>query len=101
MRPVTVLLTLAVLPVAALAADDPRLAQSREVATRFQKELGGRLTQAMSAGGPVEAIGICDKDAPAIAAHYPSDQATGFAAGDLRGAFVIEWPSRDTGERKP
>lgn len=39
--------------------------------------------------------------APAIAAHYPSDQATGFAAGDLRGAFVIEWPSRDTGERKP
>jgi hypothetical protein len=25
--------------------------------------------------------------------HYPQDQATGFKAGDLRGAFSIEWPA--------
>lgn len=27
----------------------------------------------------------------AIQAHYPEDQATGFAEGDLRGAFSIRW----------
>ena len=31
--------------------------------------------------------------ATAIARHYPSDQATGFAVGDLRGAFIVEWPA--------
>lgn len=29
----------------------------------------------------------------AITESYPQDEATGFAAGDLRGAFIIEWPS--------
>jgi hypothetical protein len=28
----------------------------------------------------------------ALAKRYPQDRAVGFAAGDLRGAFVIEWP---------
>lgn len=31
--------------------------------------------------------------AETIAQHYPLDQATGFAAGELRGAFVVEWPA--------
>jgi hypothetical protein len=30
----------------------------------------------------------------AISKGYPSDQATGFKVGDLRGAFSIEWPGR-------
>lgn len=38
----------------------------------------------------------------ALSAHYPSDQATGFAAGDLRGIFWVSLPSVlpsvDTGE---
>ena len=29
----------------------------------------------------------------ALAQRYPGDQATGFAVGDLRGAFVVEWPA--------
>ncbi|MBT8446210.1 MAG: DUF3365 domain-containing protein, partial [Gammaproteobacteria bacterium] len=29
--------------------------------------------------------------ADAIASSYPDDLATGFAAGELRGAFVVEW----------
>jgi hypothetical protein len=29
----------------------------------------------------------------AIAARYPDDAATGFAVGDLRGAFLIDWPA--------
>lgn len=38
----------------------------------------------------------------ALSAHYPADQATGFAAGDLRGIFWVSLPSvlpsADTGE---
>lgn len=29
----------------------------------------------------------------ALAERYPEDQATGFEVGDLRGAFVIDWPA--------
>jgi len=29
----------------------------------------------------------------ALKTYYPQDQATGFKAGDLRGAFSIEWPA--------
>lgn len=32
--------------------------------------------------------------AEAIAARYPEDQATGFAVGELRGAFLIDWPAQ-------
>lgn len=31
--------------------------------------------------------------AEALAAHYPDDAATGFEVGELRGAFVIDWPA--------
>lgn len=166
---------------------DIRLDAARDLASRFQKELGGRLMTAMSAGGPVQAIEVCKTDAPAIAArlsaesgarvsrtalrlrnsgnapdaeargvledfdrrlkagasappeafeptrgggarymkaiitqpmctachgkeiapevraalaqHYPNDQATGFAIGELRGAFLIDWPP--TTETRP
>ena len=36
--------------------------------------------------------GIAPEVASAISEHYPADQATGFAVGDLRGAFIVEWP---------
>ncbi len=39
--------------------------------------------------------GIAAEVAATIADHYPEDQATGFEAGDLRGAFLIEWPARE------
>ncbi|MEZ5550925.1 MAG: DUF3365 domain-containing protein [Pseudomonadales bacterium] len=29
----------------------------------------------------------------AVQQHYPDDQATGFAVGELRGAFLIDWPA--------
>jgi hypothetical protein len=31
--------------------------------------------------------------AAAIAENYPTDTATGFSVGELRGAFVIDWPA--------
>ena len=36
--------------------------------------------------------------AAAVAEHYPTDQATGFGLGDLRGAFLIEWPASTAGD---
>lgn len=32
----------------------------------------------------------------ALAEHYPEDRATGFEVGELRGAFVIDWPAEET-----
>jgi hypothetical protein len=164
--------------------DDARASESRQLATAFQQELGARLTAAMAAGGPVDAIKVCNLEAPQISARlstdsgarvartalkvrnpankpdaaaravleafrselaadatkipehfetsadgtarymraivtqplcivchgaavapevlaavsrlYPADEATGFAVGDLRGAFVVEWsPERE------
>jgi len=34
--------------------------------------------------------------AAAIAAKYPDDRATGFAPGELRGAFIVDWAAADT-----
>jgi hypothetical protein len=170
------------------APGDPRFAKSQEIVARFHGELSGRLKEAMGSGGPVHAIDVCSRDAPAIAARlsaesgadvgrvaaavrnpanaadteeretlekfrreiaagaaetpvafdvaadgsatfmkaivtqpaclachgaalapevasavarqYPEDRATGFAAGDLRGAFVVRWPA-DRAERAP
>lgn len=33
--------------------------------------------------------------AEAVAAHYPEDEAVGFAVGELRGAFLIDWPASE------
>jgi len=167
--------------------DDARAARSRQIVTTFQQELGARLTAALAAGGPVEAIAVCNLEAPQISARlsadsearvartalkvrspantavaaaravleafrselaadatkipehfetwadgtarymraivmqplcivchgaavdpevraavsrlYPADEATGFAVGDLRGAFVVEWRAALEGER--
>lgn len=38
---------------------------------------------------------IAPEVATTIAEHYPSDQATGFEVGDLRGAFIVEWPASE------
>jgi hypothetical protein len=169
------------------AQEDPRVARSRQIAAEFQQALGARLMAAIASGGPVEALAVCNLEAPQIAARlsdetgvtvgrtalrvrnpanapdggarsaleafaaaldggatepperfvaaadggaryfraiitqplcvvchgaalapdvraavsrlYPADEATGFAVGDLRGAFVVEWlPS--TGARR-
>ncbi|MDE0005678.1 MAG: DUF3365 domain-containing protein [Rhodospirillaceae bacterium] len=38
---------------------------------------------------------IAPEVATTIAEHYPMDQATGFAVGNLRGAFIVEWPASE------
>lgn len=32
----------------------------------------------------------------ALREHYPEDRATGFEVGELRGAFVIDWPAEES-----
>ena len=44
-------------------------AEAVAIADRFQAELQGRLQQAMAAGGPVEAVRVCQVEAPAIASR--------------------------------
>ncbi|WP_333844027.1 Tll0287-like domain-containing protein [Pelomicrobium sp.] len=183
-------LALATAPALAAGSPDPRLERSRALADSFQQALKQKLMSALEQGGPVNAIGVCKEEAPAIAAglsarsgaqvgrtalrirnpanapdqdaraalegfqralengaaaetlerfevrpdgsarymkailaqppclachgselsapvqaalkqHYPQDRATGFRAGDLRGAFLIDWPASNAREARP
>ena len=38
---------------------------------------------------------IAPEVAAAITERYPEDRATGFAVGELRGAFIVEWPASE------
>jgi uncharacterized protein DUF3365 len=48
---------------------DPRVMQSRKAIKAFGMQLMGELKQAIEAGGPVNAIGVCNIKAPEIAAN--------------------------------
>jgi len=169
------------MPMQLAGETDVRLDDSRSLAISLKVELGSKLKKALEAGGPVEAVSVCQLEAPeiadrlssetparigrtalkirnpanradpdamavleafqqsiqkgaseppehfatapdgsarymkaiitqpmclachgselstevksVIALHYPQDEATGFAAGELRGAFIIDWPA--------
>lgn len=58
---------------AALAADDDvaaLTAEAAQIAAAFSDELRSELMAAMKAGGPVNAISVCNEKAPAIAAAH-------------------------------
>jgi len=64
------LLSLVLLGFAALhaqAQDDELLKQSRSLSQSMLKELGAKLQSAMADGGVINAIGVCNLQAPAIA----------------------------------
>lgn len=71
------ILTGMVLGLAGCAAPAPQpvdvSAKSAALADRFQADLQGQLQTAMKAGGPVGAIGVCQKAAPAIAANLSEE----------------------------
>ena len=73
MKELSVLLLAAAVCHAATLAAEPgppsQLDQSRNAAAEFMKTLKGELMQAMQAGGAVNAIAVCNKRAPAIAAE--------------------------------
>lgn len=48
--------------------------ESREAASAMLKELGGKLQTAMMDGGPVNALGVCQVEAPAIAQRISNEE---------------------------
>ena len=57
-----------------------------------------RYMKPIMTGGPCvlcHGASLSDEVRAAIAARYPEDQATGFALGDMRGAFTISKPLND------
>lgn len=66
-----------VLGLAGCAAPAPQpvdvSAKSAALVDRFQADLQGQLQEAMKAGGPVGAIGVCQQAAPAIAASLSKE----------------------------
>jgi hypothetical protein len=56
-----------------------RIEESRAVAQEFSKTLREQLMQAMAAGGPVEAIAVCNTAAPEIARTH--SEARGWSVG--------------------
>jgi hypothetical protein len=71
MKSLNTFLLTAILYHAPAFAEDPasQVTESRAAAAEFMQTLKGELMQAMQAGGPVNAIGVCNKRAPAIAAE--------------------------------
>jgi len=51
----------------AQAQDEELLKQSRNLSLSMLKELGGKLQSAMAEGGAINAIGVCNLQAPEIA----------------------------------
>lgn len=75
-------------------------AEAGALANRFQSELQGKLEAAMASGGPVNSITVCltchgatgtqsAELRTALQREYPHDAATGYALGELRGAFSL------------
>jgi len=66
----------------------------------FEINRGGRVERRYMRAIPTEAVcltchggALAPDIAAAIARGYPSDAATGFGLGDLRGAFSVVWPA--------
>lgn len=78
MRPIIAALALALLlvPTAAPCADQQALQdQGKKIASQFFKELVSELRKGMRGGGPVNAIGVCNVEAPKIAARVSAETA--------------------------
>lgn len=56
------------------ADTDSRVQGARQVVQEFQKELGGRLKEALKSEGPAAGIRVCAEDAPQIAARLSREQ---------------------------
>jgi len=57
----------------AQAQDDELLKQSRNLSLSMLKELGGKLQSAMAEAGAINAIGVCNLEAPVIANRVSTD----------------------------
>jgi hypothetical protein len=74
----------ALLPVATIAADEPRREEARAIAAAFAAELQGALQAALAAGGPAAAIAVCRDEAPRIASALSREHGAKVARTSLR-----------------
>ena len=61
-----------------------RASRSKEVVQEFMKQLKGELSEAMKAGGPVQAITVCNTKAPVIARELSDKYGWNIARTSLR-----------------
>ncbi len=75
------------LPLGAAVAEEaskPLVAESKAIIKQFMGGLKGELKSAMKAGGPVNAIGVCNRVAPAIAEKQSADSGWDVARTSLK-----------------
>lgn len=65
--------------VAFSATPDADVGQARSIVKSFAQTLKGRLSSTMGDSGPLEAVSVCNVDAPRIAAEH--ENATGWSVG--------------------
>lgn len=78
----------------AMAEDDPRLEQSREIVKVFAGQLMGELQAAMAAGGPPAAISVCKDVAPAVASRLSREHGAKVGRTSLRIRNPANLPTR-------
>jgi hypothetical protein len=76
----------------ALAETDPNVAGARQVIKQFFSQLKGELQQAMKAGGPVNAISVCNEKAPAITDKVAADTGWYVARTSLKNRATANRP---------
>ena len=81
-------------PAEAQAAAPEHFAVAPDGSARYMK---GIVTQGMCL--VCHGTSLAPDVAAALRARYPEDRATGYSPGDLRGAFIIEWPATPAADR--
>jgi hypothetical protein len=75
---------LSCLPFAVSADTAQYQAEAKEITSAFFEELKGELVNAMKVGGPVNAIGVCNSLAPAIAMKHSENSGWNVARTSLK-----------------
>lgn len=72
---------------------ETQIMKSRMTIKTFGKTLKGELVAAMKAGGPINAIGVCNTEAPKIASKVSLDQAMSVSRTSLKNRNSSNAPS--------
>lgn len=91
MSRLTIALATVLLCTTATAEENPNAAEAKEIVKKFASNLQGELQAGIQAGGPVKAIEVCQKRAPAIAEDLSRE--SGWSVG--RTSLKLRNPDRN------